>query len=106
MSKQQPDYQDLWKIALAQIEVKLDNPTQFKTWFVDTQLQEIDGHKAYIGVKNHYCADWLRRKHHHLITSTLAYVYGSELEVNYRISEELANLNVPKLKTTNKLQGN
>jgi len=93
------DYLDLWKIALAQIEVKLDNPTQFKTWFSDTQLIEITNGKATLGVKNHYCADWLRRRHQLIIENTLSYVYGENVLVDYKISEELANLPMPTIAT-------
>ena len=46
------DLTQIWKVTLAQIEVKLDSPAHFKTWFKDTNLLEITGSKAAIGVKN------------------------------------------------------
>ncbi|MBD3279911.1 chromosomal replication initiator protein DnaA [Candidatus Dojkabacteria bacterium] len=84
------DYKELWKIALAQIEVKLDSPAQFKTWFKNTKLNGIKSGKAIIGVKNAYACDWLKKKHHKMITSTISYVYGKELGAEYKIDSSLA----------------
>ena len=36
------DLTELWKVALAQIEVKIDSPAQFKTWFKNTELKNIN----------------------------------------------------------------
>ena len=63
------DLTEVWKTALAQIEVKLDNSAQFKTWFKDTRLRELTEKKAEIGVKNPYSAEWLNRKHFKMIKS-------------------------------------
>lgn len=71
--------EDIWKKTLAQIEVKLDSPAHFKTWFRDTRLIEIDGKKARIGARNSYTADWLSKKHNRLIKDTLSFVYGKPL---------------------------
>ena len=86
------DIGEIWKITLAQIEVKLDSQPQFKTWFKDTKLLEITGGKALIGVKNSYTSDWLHKKHQKMIKETLSYVYGKELEPMYSIDKSLANL--------------
>jgi chromosomal replication initiator protein len=92
------DLLETWKITLAQIEVKIDSSAQFKTWFRDTRLLEINGGKAEIGVKNSYTSDWLQKKHHKLIKETLSYVYGKPLEPFYVIDKTLTNL--PQAKTT------
>lgn len=89
--------QEVWKITLAQIEVKLDSPAHFKTWFKDTKLIEITGGKAAIGVKNSYTIDWLHDHHHKLIKETLSYVYGEPLEPFYIIDKTLVNVPPPKL---------
>jgi chromosomal replication initiator protein len=73
---------DIWKKTLAQIEIKLDSPAHFKTWFRDTRLIEIDGKKATIGVKNSYTADWLTKKHSKLIRDTLSFVYGKDILIH------------------------
>ena len=76
---------DLWKTALAQIEVKLDSPAQFQTWFKDTKLITLDGNKAVIGVRNSYASDWLKKKHNIMIKDTLSYVYGKEIDPIYEV---------------------
>lgn len=89
---------EIWKITLAQIEVKIDSPAQFKTWFRDTTLLEIKGQKAIIGVKNSYTSDWLNKKHNKLIKETLDYVYGEPLTPEYIIDKTL--INIPNAKIT------
>lgn len=88
---------DIWKITLAQIEVKLDSPAQFKTWLRDTTLLSLDSKRAVIGVKNSYTIDWLKKKHHKLIKDTISYVAGMELEPEYEIDKELVNKPQPKI---------
>lgn len=91
------DLTELWKIALAQIEVKLDSPAQFKTWFKNTKLIDIKKRRAIIGVKNSYACDWLKKKHHRIIKETLTYVYGKDLEPEYKIAPELADIPTEKV---------
>jgi chromosomal replication initiator protein len=81
---------DIWKKTLAQIEIKLDSPAHFKTWFKDTRLIDIEGKQAKVGVKNSYTADWLSQKHKKLIEGTLSFVYGKDLIVNFVYDKELA----------------
>jgi len=90
------DATEIWKIALAQIEVKLDNQQHFKTWFGGTKLLELEGTKAIVGVRNHYAADWLRRKYLPIIEDTLAYLCDQRLKVDFKIDEDLANQPLPK----------
>lgn len=93
MTKQEEkyDYKYIWHLALAQLEVKLDNPIHFRTWFAPTVLTEIKGSQATIAVRNHYGADWLKRKHQEMIENTLSYIAKKKLKVQYLISEELTN---------------
>lgn len=96
--KQNRDLGEVWKIALAQIEVKLDNPTHFRTWIQGSELLDVKGEKAILGVRNHYTADWIKRKHHQLVVDTISYVYGENVEVDYKIAGDLANEQTPKFK--------
>jgi chromosomal replication initiator protein len=80
----------LWKKTLAQIEVRLESPAHFKTWFKDTRLIEIKQNKAIIGVKNTYAADWLFQKHRNLIQKTMSFVYKKKLNVEFKYDKELA----------------
>lgn len=88
---------DIWKKTLAQLEVKIDSQIHFKTWFVPTELVDIEGKKARIGVRNSYASDWLKKKHNELIQKTLSHVAGQDLEIVFEISKSLANAEVPKI---------
>lgn len=88
----------IWIKTLAQIEVKLDSPIHFKTWFQPTELIDMKGKKAIIGVKNSYASDWLKKRHNDLITDTLEHVSGEEeLKIEFRISKDLVNQEITKL---------
>jgi chromosomal replication initiator protein len=82
--------EELWKKTLAQIEVKLDSPAHFKTWFKDTRLIKIEQDKATIGVKNTYAVDWLYKKHRNLIESTLKFNFKKVLNVEFVYDKEVA----------------
>lgn len=81
------DPEKLWKTTLAQIEIKLDAPAQFKTFFEETRLIEVEGANAVIGVPNPYTADWLKMRHKELIENTISYVYGSTLKTEFQIHQ-------------------
>jgi chromosomal replication initiator protein len=87
---------DIWKKTLAQIEVKVDSPIHFKTWFSPTELVSIEGKKARIGVRNSYASDWLKKKHSTLIQKTLSHVAGEDMEIVFEISKNMANIEIPK----------
>lgn len=80
----------IWNKTLAQIEIKLDSPAQFKTWFRDTRLIKFEGKNATIGVKNSYTADWLYKKHHQLINRALSYVYGKDVNCKFIYDKKMA----------------
>ncbi|BCX13649.1 MAG: chromosomal replication initiator protein DnaA [Candidatus Dojkabacteria bacterium] len=82
------DKNQLWKTVLAQIEIKLDAPAQFKTFFQDTKLIDLQGNKAVIGVINPYTAEWLKAKHEKLIKDTISYVYGEELKPEFHVYQD------------------
>lgn len=84
------DKNQLWKTALAQIEIKLDAPAQFKTFFQDTMLVEIAGSNAVIGVVNPYTAEWLQARHEKLIKETISYVYGSNLNPVFEVRQDVS----------------
>jgi len=79
------DEKQLWKIVLAQIEIKLDAPAQFKTFFLETKLLKIENKQAYIGVPNQYTGEWLKTKYYNLIKNTLSYVYGEDLDLIFEV---------------------
>src|SRR4030042_3056013 len=85
------DFKSIWKKTLAQIEIKLDSPAHFRTWFRDTRLIEVQGKKAIIGVKNSYTADWLYKKHKNLVAKTLSFVYCLNLVPKFVYDKEIAD---------------
>lgn len=93
---QTTDLAELWKITLAQIEVKLETGPEYKTWFKNTSLLAIEGKVAQIGVSNAYSMNWLRSNYHQMIKDTLSYVYGSEIKPEYVIDKNLVNRPIEK----------
>jgi chromosomal replication initiator protein len=84
--------EEIWKTTLAQIEVKLDSPAHFQTWFIPTKLLEIQGKKALIGVKNSYACDWLQKKHFDLIKTTISHVSGTDLQPFFSVIKEVEHI--------------
>ncbi|MEP7103954.1 MAG: chromosomal replication initiator protein DnaA [Candidatus Dojkabacteria bacterium] len=86
------DPKQLWKVSLAQIEIKLDAPAQFKMFFQDTKLLKVDGKLAVIGVPNPYTSEWLKSRYENLIRDTLTYVYGDTLNPMFEVyQKEIVN---------------
>lgn len=79
------DPDQVWKTTLAQIEIKLDSPATFNTFFQGTKLLKIDGNNAFIGVQNPYSLEWLKSKHERLIKETVSYVYGDQLNPIFEV---------------------
>ncbi len=75
----------LWKTALAQLEIKLDAPAQFKTFFQETKVLRIEEPNVFIGVPNPFTLEWLRNKYERLIKDTVSYVYGDTLVPSFEI---------------------
>lgn len=104
----------LWKTTLAQIEIKLDAPAQFKTFFLETRLIKVLDNIAYIGVPNPYTKEWLKSKYSALIKSTISYVYGENLDVEFEVyqkeiptpSDEEIKQKSPILSIQNGVSGN
>lgn len=89
------DLSEVWKVTLAQIEIKIDSPAHFKTWFLNTSLKELGSSTAQVGVNNSYTADWLRKHHYHTIKKTLSYILSRDVELEFSIDDKLANKNNP-----------
>jgi len=91
------DLKALWKVTLAQIEVRVDSNTDFRTWLKNTTLLEIQGKNATVGVKNTYSVDWLKKHHDKVIRELLSKRYGTPLKVTYQVDKSLANLPTEKI---------
>ncbi len=82
------DTKELWRTTLAQIEVKLDSPAEYRTFFSGAQLVEVSKGRAVISVNNPYTSDWLQRRHSDLIKDTITHVYGEDLKLEFIIQQE------------------
>lgn len=80
------DPDQLWKTTLAQIEIKLDAPAQFKTFFQETRLLRVERNGiAVIGVPNPFTLEWIKSRHERLVKETVSYVYGESLVPQFQI---------------------
>jgi chromosomal replication initiator protein len=91
------DPEQLWRTTLAQIEVKIDSPAQYKTFFQGTKLVDIESNRATISVANAYMSDWLKQKYDSLIRSTISHVYGQPMSVEYKVDPDYRKGQVVKL---------
>jgi len=85
------DPKQLWKVALAQIEIKLDAPAQYKMFFSETSMIAIDGKNAIIGVPNPYTAEWIKNKYYDLVKDVISYIYGSPLNPEFQLYQQKIN---------------
>jgi chromosomal replication initiator protein len=102
MPKKYKTLPELWAVALAQLEVKVDNPRHFKTWIATSNLIELGKSKAIVAVKSIYQADWLKKRHQAEIESTLSHLEERKIKVEYKISQTLAEKYKHKVSSTNK----
>lgn len=81
------DPKDVWRTTLAQIEVKLDNPAQYKMYFAGARLLDVGKGKAVISVPNPYISEWLQQRYQGLVQETLSYVYGDQVKVEFQVQQ-------------------
>lgn len=86
MKPQDPN--QIWKTTLAQIEIKLDSPAQYKTFFSGIKLSELKENKATISVANGYISDWLQQKYYRLIRETLSHVASQDVELEFIVEPD------------------
>lgn len=67
---EQVDIKKLWDDTLVSIELAI-TPANFKTWFRDTRIVEVDGGTVTLGVPSVFVRDWLRDKFQPMILRVL-----------------------------------
>jgi chromosomal replication initiator protein len=72
------DHEKLWHTALGELEVSLSK-ANYTTWFKGSFIAEITEHKAVLGVPNNFSKEWLRKKFHPQILSTLEKLTGGQV---------------------------
>ncbi len=83
------DHKGLWQAVLGELEVNLTR-ANFATWFRGTAiLSSEDGHVV-VGVPNRMVKDWLEKKFHADIKSTLVKMHPPTHTVEYKVSSHSA----------------
>lgn len=77
---------DLWKAALAKIELDLSRPS-FLTWFQHTYITDIHEGVAIICVPNGFAREWLQNKYHKNILHALRALTVDIKDINYVIGK-------------------
>lgn len=62
---------NIWKSALTTIQIKIDSPADFKTWFQNTELTKFEQGRATINCKSSFAADWLEKNFLEIISKAL-----------------------------------
>lgn len=96
------DTAKIWKTTLAQIEVKLDSPATYKTFFAGAQLIKLEEGRATIGVPNPFTSDWIQQRYPQLIIDTLSFVSGSPVKLEFVVLS--GDMTVTSEVTTESLQ--
>lgn len=75
----------IWKTTLGELEVEI-SPANFRTWFKNTKIININGESVVVGVPNTFAQDWLRNKYHSQIMESLKRFIPDLKRVDYQVS--------------------
>ena len=76
----------LWQATLGELELHLSK-ANFTTWFKNTFISAIDGHRAVVGVPNAFTKAWLEGKYHQYIVNALKHLTEDEVrDVAYQVT--------------------
>ncbi len=78
--------EELWKIALGEIELAVSQ-ANFKTWFKNTTLERADEHVIKIYAPNIFTREWLENKYHQVIFEALKRVDTEIAGVTYEVAK-------------------
>lgn len=81
------DTKEIWQTALGEFEVIFSN-ANFRTWFKDTFILEIQEKEIIIGVPNGFTKEWLENKYHPQVKETLQKILGDVPKISYRVSSK------------------
>lgn len=80
------DLHELWKTALADIELGVSRPN-FITWFKDTRIASLNGGKMVVSVPNGFAKEWLQNKYNKFVVKAIRNLTPDIREVEYIIGE-------------------
>ncbi|MCA9388947.1 chromosomal replication initiator protein DnaA, partial [Candidatus Berkelbacteria bacterium] len=75
----------IWKTTLGELEVEI-SPANFRTWFKNTKIININDEGVVVGVPNTFAQDWLRNKYHNQIMDSLKRFVPSLKRIEYQVS--------------------
>ncbi len=81
------DPEQIWTTCLGELEVLLSK-ANFTTWFKDTSILRIEDDIVIIGTPNSFTKEWLEKKYHDKILSTLKKLINTIKKVEYTISSQ------------------
>lgn len=85
----------LWQATLGELELHLSK-ANFTTWFKNTFISAVDGHRAVVGVPNAFTKAWLEGKYHQYIINALKHLTEDEVrEVEYQVTTSKSHANDP-----------
>ena len=90
------DKNELWKTALAKIELDLSRPS-FLTWFQETAIADVENGIAILYVPNGFAKEWLQNKYHKSILHALRDLSPDIKGINYVIgkADSATQLHIP-----------
>ena len=80
------NYDELWKKALVYIEMNVSG-TNFKTWFKDSFIIQINNSVLELGVPNKIVKDWLSQKYHTFLLKTLSDIGVEIKNIDYVVAK-------------------
>ena len=76
--------QDLWELALAELQVQVTRPN-YETWLKDTVGLRFDNGFFVVGAPNDFATEWLSTKLRPLIAKTLTGIIGHPVDVTFQL---------------------
>lgn len=98
------NYDEIWSKALVYIEMNVSS-ANFKTWFKDSFILNIQNGVVELGVPNKIVKDWLSQKYHTFILKTLTDLGLDIKGIDYIVSKKNPKSTVPEQNDVNTTKG-
>jgi chromosomal replication initiator protein len=83
-SRPEKSAQDLWNIALAELQIQVTRPN-YETWLKDTVAVRFDNGLFVVAAPNDFATTWLSTKLRPLVAKTLTTIIGRPVEVAFEL---------------------
>ncbi len=81
------DKEKVWNVTLTELELALSN-ANYKTWFKDTFILELDDNQVIVGVPSMFIQEWLKKKYYDQVMKILKNQIPTLKKVGFRVSSE------------------